>query len=80
MLAEVREYRWWVLAVSLLVLYVGRKIHAHRRLSAFKGPFGVGFSSFSHSWSFLTWRSHLFYRDVIDKYGELCLLTLKLLD
>jgi len=70
-LPEVYEHRWWALAIFFLALYVGRKIQAYRRLSAFKGPFGVGFTSFSHSWSFLTWRSHLFYKEVIDEHGPI---------
>jgi len=71
LLPELHEHRWLVLAVSCITLYVGYKIQAFRRLSAFEGPLGVGFTSIPHSWSFLTGRSHLFYREAIDAYGEL---------
>ncbi|KAM7182700.1 Cytochrome P450 [Rhypophila sp. PSN 637] len=71
LLAQVHDHRWLLLVVSFIALYAVSKIHTYRRLSAFKGPFGVGFTSFWHSWSFLTWRSHLFYKEVIDEYGEL---------
>ncbi|KAK5655696.1 hypothetical protein OQA88_5629 [Cercophora sp. LCS_1] len=68
---ELYEHRWWALGFSILALYLGHKIQGYRRLSSFKGPFGVGFTSFSHSWSFLTWRSHLFYEEVCDQYGTI---------
>jgi hypothetical protein len=60
----------WLLASVVLAVYVAHKFRACRRLSAFKGPFGVGFSNFWHSWAFLTWRSHLWYEEVCDKYGK----------
>ncbi|KAK4206779.1 cytochrome P450 [Rhypophila decipiens] len=71
LLAQVHDHRWWLLVVSFIALYAVRKIQTYRRLSAFKGPFGVGFTSFWHSWSFLTWRSHLFYKEIIDEYGPI---------
>jgi hypothetical protein len=77
LLAELHEHRWLVIAGSFLALYAGYKIQAFRRLSAFGGPFGVGFTSIPHSWSFLAGRSHLFYKEAIDAYGELTLLPLR---
>ncbi|KAK0738764.1 cytochrome P450 [Schizothecium vesticola] len=71
LLPELYEHRWLGLAVSFIALYVGYKIQAFRRLSAFGGPFGVGFTSIPHSWSFLTGRSHLFYKEAIDAYGPI---------
>jgi hypothetical protein len=61
---------FWLLVSAALAFYVARKIQTHRRLSAFKGPLGVGFTNFWHCWSFLTWRSHLWYQEICDKYGK----------
>ncbi len=62
---------WWLLASAAVAIYIARKVQAYQRLSAFNGPLGVGFTNFSHSWAFLTWRSHLWYKEVCDKYGKL---------
>ncbi|RYP00465.1 hypothetical protein DL766_004697 [Monosporascus sp. MC13-8B] len=62
---------WWLLASAMLALYVAHKIQTYRRLSAFKGPLGVGLTEFWHSWAFLTWKSHLWYKEVCDRYGPI---------
>ena len=61
----------WLLAAAAVAIYIAHKVQAYRGLSAFTGPLGVGFTNFSHSWAFLTWRSHLWYDEVCDKYGKL---------
>ncbi|RYP72212.1 hypothetical protein DL771_004342 [Monosporascus sp. 5C6A] len=62
---------WWLLASAMLALYVSRKIQTYQRLSAFKGPLGVGLTEFWHSWAFLSWKSHLWYKEVCDRYGPI---------
>ncbi len=67
--AQIFDLRWLFGSV-LLTLYVIHKIRSYRRLSAFGGPFGVGFTNFWHTKALLTWRSHLWYKEVCDKHGE----------
>ncbi|RYP05775.1 hypothetical protein DL764_003592 [Monosporascus ibericus] len=62
---------WWLLASATLALYVYHKVQTYRRLSAFKGPLGVGLTEFWHTWAFLTWKSHLWYNEVCDRHGPI---------
>lgn len=78
--ALVQRYDLRCLLVSAaLVIYIVYKIQTYRRLRAFKGPFSAGFTSFWHSWSFLTWNSHLFYQDVCEHYGKMDLFLRELI-
>ena len=61
----------WGLASAVLVLYVLNKFRKYRRLQAFKGPFSTGWSELWHIRTIFSMRSHLIYREVDDKYGEL---------
>lgn len=60
----------WLIASAALAVYVTAKLRAYYRLRAFKGPFGVGFTNFWHTRAYLRLDSHLWYRDVCEKYGE----------
>jgi hypothetical protein len=61
----------WLLFSALLALYVADKYRRYVRLRAFKGPFATGWSEIWHTRVILNKTSHLAYKDVNDKYGEL---------
>jgi hypothetical protein len=67
-LLQIYELRW-LLASAVLVYYLGSKIRTYRRLKAFKGPFGTGFSEIPHTRALLSFKAHLWYKEVCDKYG-----------
>ncbi|KAK4443291.1 cytochrome P450 [Podospora aff. communis PSN243] len=67
---DIYEIRWAV-ASAIIALYVIVKIRAYRRLSAFDGPFSVGFSNFLFSKALINFNFHLWHKDVIDKHGPI---------
>jgi hypothetical protein len=68
-LVQLYEARWLLLS-AVLAIYAGNKYRKYQRLAQFKGPFSTGWSEFWHSWTILTFRSHLIYYDVTEKYGK----------
>ncbi|KAK3388000.1 cytochrome P450 [Podospora didyma] len=70
LLLQLYELRW-LLATAGLAVYITNKIRAYNRLKAFKGPFSTGWSEAWHAWAILSLKSHLKYKDVIDKYGPI---------
>ena len=71
LLLHVYDLRW-LLASAAAAAYVGTKIRAYYRLSAFKGPFGTGFTELWHTRALLSLKSHTKYKEVCDKYGAFC--------
>ncbi|TLS26464.1 hypothetical protein PpBr36_05515 [Pyricularia pennisetigena] len=68
--AQLYEQRWG-LAVLAVGFYLATKIHAYFKLSAFKGPVGVGFFNLWNSWAFLSRQSHLKYKEACEEYGSI---------
>lgn len=64
------EERWLVLA-GLALVYLAHALHVHYRLSAFKGPLGVGFSEFPHSRRLFSMTASRWYEEVANKYGPI---------
>jgi hypothetical protein len=62
--------RWLLLSVAFAA-YVANQYRKNRRLQAFRGPFSTGWSEIWHMRAMLGRRSHLAYKEVNDKYGEL---------
>ncbi len=75
LLVQIRDL-WLLLASAALTVYLGSKIRTYYRLSAFKGPFGKGFSELWHTRALLSLKSHVKYKEVCDKYGTFCLVML----
>ncbi|KAH6026409.1 hypothetical protein HBI54_239890 [Parastagonospora nodorum] len=69
-LTELYTLRFLLTSAAVLV-YVATKIHAYRRLSAFKGPFSTGWCEVWHSSRIISVDSHLAYQAVNDKYGPI---------
>lgn len=61
----------WLLLAAAVALYAADKYRKYCRLRDFGGPFSTGWSELWHTRAILTLRSHLAYKDVNDKYGEL---------
>ena len=74
-LTELYTLRFLLTSAAVLV-YVATKIHAYRRLSAFKGPFSTGWCEVWHSSRIISVDSHLAYQAVNDKYGQSALRTI----
>ncbi|KAF2431027.1 putative cytochrome P450 monooxygenase [Tothia fuscella] len=70
LLAQLYEAQWVVVSIAAL-LYALERCRACLRLSAFKGPSSTDRSEVWHALTILTWRSHLIYKDVTDKYGTI---------
>ncbi|KAH6839614.1 cytochrome P450 [Chaetomium sp. MPI-CAGE-AT-0009] len=64
------ESRWLLVCASLAV-YLVYKVWVYRRLSAFKGPFGSGWSELWHSATTISDDAHAKYKEACDKYGPI---------
>lgn len=60
----------WLAPLILCILYVANQTRKYHRLSQFKGPFSSGWSEIPHINAIITHRSHLWYKEVTDRYGE----------
>ncbi|KAK3296547.1 cytochrome P450 [Chaetomium fimeti] len=61
----------WLLVCATLVAYLVYKVWVYRRLSAFKGPFGSGWSELWHSATTISTDAHAKYKEACDKYGPI---------
>jgi hypothetical protein len=68
--AGIFDMRWMVIAVVVFV-YAASKYRTFRRLAAFKGPWSTGWCEAWHSYHLMGTRSHLAYKEVNDRYGEM---------
>jgi hypothetical protein len=68
LVAQAHSARWLLAAIGT-VLYVVFKYRVSKRLAAFQGPFGTGWSEIWHTRAILSLQSHLKYKEVNDKYG-----------
>jgi hypothetical protein len=68
--AQLYAARWLLLTVAFAA-YVANRYRKYRRLQAFRGPFSTGWSELWHIRAILEGRSHVAYKEVNDKYGEL---------
>jgi hypothetical protein len=69
-IAQVYENRWPI-AWAIIAICLIAKIRTYRRLSAFNGPFTVGFSNFLFSRAIINFNVHLWHKEVIEKYGPI---------
>lgn len=60
----------WMLGLVALAAYAARAYLGYRRLRAFAGPPTTGWSELVHIRAILGRRSHLWYREVGERYGE----------
>jgi hypothetical protein len=60
----------WLLPLLLMVAYAANQTRKYHRLSQFKGPYSTGWSELPHIYAIVTYRSHLWYKEVTDRYGE----------
>ena len=60
----------WLLLSVALVGFVVKKHRDYRRLQAFPGPVSTGWTEVLHTRAILSRRSHAWYKQVTDQYGE----------
>jgi cytochrome P450 len=61
----------WAILLGLALIYLARSLYVYHRLSAFQGPFGVGFSELPHSRRLFSMMMASWYEEVADKYGPI---------
>ncbi|KAF2111057.1 cytochrome P450 [Lophiotrema nucula] len=61
----------WLLVLGLAAIYAANQTHKYHRLRHFKGPFGTGWSEIPHIRAILSHKSHLWYKNVTDRYGKI---------
>jgi hypothetical protein len=60
----------WLLFSGAILLYAFYKYRTYRRLQVFEGPFLSGWCGAWHICALLSLRSHQWYANACDKYGE----------
>ncbi|KAF2449140.1 cytochrome P450 [Karstenula rhodostoma CBS 690.94] len=61
----------WLLPLLLFAVYVGNQTRKYYRLRQFKGPYSTGWCEIPHIYAMVTFRSHLWYQEVTDRYGSI---------
>ncbi|KAK3397510.1 cytochrome P450 [Sordaria brevicollis] len=69
-IALIYEARW-LIASTLLAVWVALKVKQYYRLRHFKGPFGAGWFEIWHGLAYLSENSHMWFKEATDKYGPI---------
>lgn len=60
----------WILVLLGLTIYVANQTRKYFRLRRFKGPFCTGWCEIPHMYAIAFLKSHTWYKEVTDRYGE----------